>query len=52
MIVGNIYKFSISCGGGWLLWSNQNHRHVDETLKLVGDLVQTTCTLAMEYMEP
>ena len=41
----------ISCGGGWLLWSNWNQRHVDETLKLVVDLVQTTCTLAVEYME-
>ena len=25
--------------------------NVDETLKLVVELVQTTCTLAMEYME-
>ena len=41
----------ISCGGGWLLWSNRNQRHVDETLKLVVDLVQTTCKLAVEYME-
>ncbi|XP_065629336.1 uncharacterized protein LOC112007245 isoform X2 [Quercus suber] len=46
-----ISKANLICGGGWLLWSNWNQMHVDETLKLVMDLVQITCTLAMEYME-
>ena len=38
-------------GGGWLLWYNWDQWHVDENLKSAVDLVQTTSTLAMEFME-